>query len=239
MVAVVGIFDGHPPLGRNASLGAADLIRRAIIDGRVVPGQRLKEEELAQQLGISRTPVREALLVLQTEGLVVASPNRGATVRSYDLPDVEDMYELRALLEGNAARRAATRIGTDALQMLHESCVRFEKLVGGSDVDQLVAENAHFHGTILDAADSERLTGMVRQVIATPLTYKSYTWYSAEQATASYHSHRQLTNALERRDPSRAEFIMREHVYEARDVLTLHMEAVAAEMDPEKTRAAA
>ena len=74
MVAVVGIFDGHPPLGRNASLGAADLIRRAIIDGRVVPGQRLKEEELAQQLGISRTPVREALLVLQTEGLVVASP---------------------------------------------------------------------------------------------------------------------------------------------------------------------
>ena len=239
MVAVVGIFDGHPPLGRHASLGAADLIRRAIIDGRVVPGQRLKEEELAQQLGISRTPVREALLVLQTEGLVVASPNRGATVRSYELPDVEDMYELRALLEGNAARRAATRIGTDALQVLHESCVRFEKLVGGSDVDQLVAENAHFHGTILDAADSERLTGMVRQVIATPLTYKSYTWYSAEQATASYHSHRQLTNALERRDPSRAEFIMREHVYEARDVLTLHLEAVAAEMDPEKTQAAA
>ena len=89
----------------------------------------------------------------------MASPNRGATVRSYDLPDLEDMYELRALLEGNAARRAATRIGTDALQMLHESCVRFEKLVGGSDVDQLVAENAHFHGTILDAADSERLQG--------------------------------------------------------------------------------
>ena len=77
MVAVVGIFDAHPPLGPNASAGAAELIRQAIVDGRVVPGQRLKEEELAQQLGISRTPVREALLVLQTEGLVEASPNRG------------------------------------------------------------------------------------------------------------------------------------------------------------------
>ena len=106
----MSIFGAHPSLGRNASSGAADLIRQAIVEGRVLPGERLKEEELAQQLGISRTPVREALLILQTEGLVEASPNRGATVRSYELPDLEDMYELRALLEGNAALRAATRI---------------------------------------------------------------------------------------------------------------------------------
>ena len=145
--------------------------------------------------------MREALLILQTEGLVEALPNRGATVRSYELPDLEDMYELRALLEGNAARRAATRIDADALRRLHESCARFEKLVGGADVDQLVGENALFHDTILAAADSERLSGMVRQVIAMPLVYKSYIWYSPEQAAASYHSHRQLTNALERRDP--------------------------------------
>ncbi len=229
MVASVGIFDAHPPLGRNAGAGAADLIRQAIIDGRVAPGQRLKEEELAQQLGISRTPVREALLVLQTEGLVEASPNRGATVRSYELSDLEDMYELRALLEGNAARWAATRIDAGGLQRLRESCARFEKLVAGSNVNELVAENALFHDTILAAAGSERLAGMVRQVIATPLVYKSYIWYSPEQAAASYHYHRQLTNALERRDPSRAEFIMREHVYEARDVLAHHMETESAE----------
>jgi len=235
----VGIFEAHPPLGRNAGAGAADLIRQAIIDGRVMPGQRLKEEELAQQLGISRTPVREALLILQTEGLVEASPNRGATVRSYELSDLEDMYELRALLEGNAARWAATRIDADSLQRLHDSCARFKKLVAGSNVNKLVAENALFHDTILAAAGSERLAGMVRQVIATPLVYKSYIWYSPEQATASYHYHRQLTNALERRDPSRAEFIMREHVYEARDVLAQHMEADAVEKSADKNEAAA
>ena len=239
MVAVVGIFDAHPPLGRNASAGAAELIRQAIVDGRVVPGQRLKEEELAQQLGISRTPVREALLVLQTEGLVEASPNRGATVRSYEVSDLADMYELRALLEGNAASRAATRIDAAALESLHESCARFETLVGGSDVTRLVAENALFHETILAAADSERLADMVRQVVAMPLVYKSYIWYSPEQAAASYHSHRQLTNALERRDPSRAEFIMREHVYEARDVLAQHLAAESVETVPETSEAAA
>jgi DNA-binding GntR family transcriptional regulator len=227
MVAAVGIFDAHPPLARTASSAAADLIRQAIVEGRVVPGQRLKEEELAQQLGISRTPIREALLVLQAEGLIETAPNRGATVRAYDLPDLEDMYELRAVLEGNAARRAATRIDAGALEELRESCARFAELVGGSEVQALVAENAIFHDTILAAAASERLTGMVRQVIAAPLVYKSYIWYSPEQAAASYHYHRQLTNALERADASRAEFIMREHVYEARDVLAQHMSAAA------------
>lgn len=229
---LVGIFDGHPPLGRNASAGAADLIRQAIVGGRVSPGQRLKEEELAQQLGISRTPVREALLVLQTEGLVEASPNRGATVRKYELPDLEDMYELRALLEGNAARRAATRIDAHSLRRLHESCARFDKLVGGSDLSSLVAENALFHETILAAADSERLADMVRQVIAMPLVYKSYFWYSPEQAKASAHCHRQLTNALERHDPGRAESIMREHVYEAADVLAQHMGSAETSAEP-------
>ena len=111
--------------------------------------------------------------------------------------------------------------------------------MAGSDVNELVAENALFHDTILAAADSERLAGMVRQVIVTPLVYKSYIWYSPEQAKASYHYHRQLTNALERRDPSRAEFIMREHVYEARDVLAQHLSAESAATASETKEAAA
>ena len=159
MVASVGIFDAHPPLARTAGSAAAEVIRQAIIDGRAEPGQRLKEEELAQQLGISRTPIREALLMLQAEGLVETAPNRGATVRSYELSDLEDMYELRALLEGHAARRAATRIGAEELEQLRASCERFEQLVGGADVPALVSENAVFHDMILAAAGSDRLIG--------------------------------------------------------------------------------
>ena len=230
---MAALFEGQASLARTASVAAADLIRQAIVEGRVLPGQRLKEEELAQQLGISRTPIREALLVLQTEGLLEASPNRGATVRSYDVRDLEEMYELRALLEGHAARRAAARVTADQLDELRASCDRFAALLDGNDIQSLVAENNVFHRTILTAADSDRLSGMVRQVVAMPLVYKSYVWYSPDQASASHHYHRQLVKALERSDGERAELVMREHVFEARDVLVQHVSAGLADSEPQ------
>lgn len=211
------------PVSRPASAVAADIIREAVVDGRLAPGERLKEETLAAELGISRTPIREALLVLQSEGIVDAVPNRGAFVRSYEPGDLEDMYELRAVLEGYAASRAARFVTEEQLVELRASCARFDGLVAGGDVRALVKENMHFHATILEAARNERLQGMVRQVIALPLVYKSYVWYSPDQARASAHAHHQLTNALEQGDAARAELLMREHVYEARDVLAAHL----------------
>jgi DNA-binding GntR family transcriptional regulator len=211
--------DGQAPLNRNASVAATELIRAAIVEGRLEPGQRLKEEELARELGISRTPVREALLFLQAEGLVESEPNRGATVRAYEPEEIEDMYELRALLEGHAAHRAATRISEEDLGRLRESNERFATLGAENDVVDLVRENLAFHNTVLEAAGSERLAAMVRKVIELPLVYKSFYWYSPEQKLISDHYHRELTRALEARDAERAELIMKEHVFEARDFL--------------------
>jgi DNA-binding GntR family transcriptional regulator len=219
----VGTFDPHPPLARTATSAAAELIKQAIVDGRVKPGQRLKEERLARELGISRTPVREALLILQSEGLVDSSPNRGATVRSYDVEDLDDMYQLRALLEGYAARRAATRITDEGLSILDESCARFERLRAHEDLQELVRENFLFHTTIHEAAGSQRLAVTMRQVIEMPLAYRSYIWYSKDQTRISQHYHRQLARALRARDGERAEAIMREHVLEARDVLVANL----------------
>jgi len=219
--SVVGaiLVDGDTPLSRSASAVAAELIRDAIIDGRLEPGQRLKEEELARQLGVSRTPVREALLTLQSEGLVESIPRRGARVRSYAVGDLDDMYQLRALLEGYAARRAATRISLEDVERLEESCDRFVRLRAEDDLLDLVKENLFFHRVVLEAADSVRLQTLVRKVIEIPLVYKSYYWYSPEQKLISEHYHRQLTNALRVRDAERAELIMKEHVLEARDFL--------------------
>lgn len=222
------IFDGHPPLARTASSTAAEMIRQAIVDGRLAPGQRLTEERLARELGISRTPVREALKVLQSEGLVDAAPNRSATVRAYEPGDLEDIYQLRALLEGYAARRAAGRLSDEKLLALRASCERFEAMSFADDLREVVRENFVFHNTILEAAGSTRLSGMVRQVVELPLVYKSYVWYSPEQARISQHYHRQITRALERRDAERAELVMKEHVLEARDVLIAHVEEVRA-----------
>src|SRR5437870_10914880 len=141
--AVTRILQEGEPLVRNASMAATELIREAIIDGRVEPGRRLKEEELARELGISRTPVREALLILQAEGLVVGTPNRGAIVRAHDSDDLRDLYDLRALLEGHGARLAAARISDEEVERLRESCDRFDAL-SDHDVPELTRENLLF-----------------------------------------------------------------------------------------------
>ena len=219
------LVEGGPPLSRSASAAASEVIREAIIDGRLTPGQRLKEEELARELGMSRTPVREALLLLQSEGLVESIPRRGATVRSYAADDLDDMYQLRAVLEGYAARRAATRISRDDIARLEESCARFDRLRTEDGLRDLVKENLLFHNVILDAAGSDRLVPLVRKVIELPLVYRSFSWYSPEQKLISQHYHRQLTRALAAGDAKRAEMIMTEHVLEAQDFLLAQVAA--------------
>jgi DNA-binding GntR family transcriptional regulator len=215
---VTRMLEGRERLVQNASVAATELIRQAILDGRLEPGSRLKEEELARELGISRTPVREALLMLQAEGLIETTPSRGAVVRTHDADDLIDLYQLRALLEGYAARQAATRVSEEGLEQLDESCDRFDA-VADDDVRELVRENMWFHSAIHATAASPRLSRMVRSVIELPLVYKSYVWYSPDQKRISAHYHHQITNALRSRDPDRAEALMREHVFEARDLL--------------------
>src|SRR2546429_5837984 len=193
---VTRILEGRGRLVQNASVAATELIRQAILDGRLEPGSRLKEEELARELGISRTPVREALLVLQAEDLVVATPNRGATVRVHDAKDLQEQYELRALLEGLATRRAAERITKDEVELLRESCGRFDEISPDEDLRGVVRENLFFHHTILSVSASDRLTALVRKVIELPLVYNSYRWYSGDQMGISAHYHRQITKAL-------------------------------------------
>jgi DNA-binding GntR family transcriptional regulator len=229
-VSVARLLHLGGPLTRNASIAATELIRQAIIDGRLNPGQRLKEEELARELGISRTPVREALLMLQAEGLVDAAPNRGATVRSHSAEDLDDLYKLRAVIEGYATRRAASRLTDEAIAALRESCERFNGLLDdGAEMGELVKENLVFHQTIIEGAGSARLTTMVRQVIELPLVYRSYVWYSPEQQRISGHYHSQITRALEARDAERAELIMKEHIFEARDLLLAHWRELEGE----------
>jgi DNA-binding GntR family transcriptional regulator len=223
------LHDGAP-LTRNASSAATELIRQAIIDGRLPPGRRLKEEVLARELGISRTPVREALLMLQAEGLVDAAPNRGAAVRAHSVEDLDDLYQLRALLEGYSTRRAASRLPDEAIRTLRESCERFDALLDdGADMSELVKENLVFHQTILESSGSARLVAMVRQVIELPLVYRSYVWYSPAQQRISAHYHHQITRALEGRDAERAELVMKEHIFEARDLLLSHWRELEAE----------
>lgn len=203
---------------RNAAWAAADVIRREILSGDLRPGQRLRAAELAQELGISRTPIREALLILEGEGLVDASPNKGATVKNYSAADIDDLYKLRAALEGYAARLATEKASASDIEELRRICARQSSLSVDQDTSKLIKENAHFHDTILRIAGSDRLRSMMTMVHL-PYVYRSYFWRSSAQKENSDHYHKEITKAVEVHDPERAEFLMKAHLLASRDYL--------------------
>ena len=205
--------------GTRASTAAADVIREWIFEGRLDAGERLKEEELAREIGISRTPIREALFVLQAEGLVELIPNRGAVVRGYDVGDLESLYSLRAVLEGFAARRAAERITPEVIADLEASCGRYEDLRRDGDPRGLIEENISFHNIVLRAAQNERLEQMTRGLIQHPIVYRTYFVYPPEERAISDYYHRQITAVLAAGDAARAERLLTEHVLEGLDYL--------------------
>ena len=196
----------------------ARVLEDEIVSGAIPPGTVLRQETLSARFDVSRTPVREALRVLQSEDLVVATPNRGAVVRAHGAEELEDLYDLRALLEGHAARRAAERITDAQVEELRASCMRFAA-VSPDDLTGLVRENLVFHNAILEIAGSARLASMAGKVIRLPLVYNSYRWYSPEQKRISVRFHTRIVGALAARDAEQAQLIMADHVFQARDVL--------------------
>jgi DNA-binding GntR family transcriptional regulator len=131
-----------------ASVVVMESIRLAIMHGLLQPGQRLTEDELAHEFGVSRTPVRDAFRILQYEGILEGTPKRGMHVRSYQSDDLDKMYKLRACLEGYAARAAAARITDRDLRRLRQSCRRFEMVKAAEDFHELLSENFVFHDIV-------------------------------------------------------------------------------------------
>lgn len=197
-------------------------IRRAILEGRIAPGDVLLEEQLARELGTSRTPVREALIELRNEGLVEARANRRAVVRAYDEAELHDIYGLRAVLEAHAARLTAVRATLQTLQELDASNARFHQLARRDvDINALVTENLVFHGVIAEAAGVPRLQKMIDQVMIIPKRYRAYAAYVPEHRGTVERDHRAIADAIRARDGDRAASLMEQHVCWTGDVAVL------------------
>lgn len=195
-----------------------DYLRRGILDGDLVPGERLRAEGIAERLGTSRTPVREALFLLEREGLVDLPPHKGAVVRSFLERDLVELYELRVVIEGHAARCAALRASDAQLERLDEICAAAEAL-GGAHPEALAEQivlNETFHGTVLEAAGSSAVEAAVRGVADIPRAFRRAFWATDEQREHSLFCHRQLVVALRARDADLAEAVMRMHLLSAR-----------------------
>jgi DNA-binding GntR family transcriptional regulator len=199
---------------RTSALRVQEELREAILAGTLEPGTKLRAEALAEQLSTSRTPVREALVVLAREGLVEIEPRRGATVRAFDAADLADLYEVRALIEPHAAGRAALRIAALELARLTEIC-RLAEARGGADEesvnDQMVL-NDEFHGIILQAAQSRRLEAAMRALVGIPRTFRASFWRDDDQRAQSLFCHHELVSACHARRSDMAETVMRLHI---------------------------
>ncbi|NVM95155.1 GntR family transcriptional regulator [Arthrobacter wenxiniae] len=200
-----------PQADGNANAGVVERLREAIVRGEIEPGERIREAEVASQLGVSRTPVREAFLVLAAEGLLTLQPGKGAHVRVYSAEDIRIVHEVRSLVEGCAAKFAADRISNQQLDLLRESCERLEALPDGA-VSDCNEENLRFHNLIFSVVGNAQLMHVARHLLEVPLPYKRDYWSDPARKRRSELAHRRVYAALLVRDALAAEEAMREHV---------------------------
>ena len=139
-------------------------LRGAIVEGRLKPGERLMEVQLAEQLGVSRTPVREAIRKLELEGLVVMLPRKGAYVANMSLKDLIDVLEIRASLEGLAASLAAERITDEDIKKLESIVEEFKDGINESNVEALLRKDVEFHECIFKSTNNKKLHQLINSL---------------------------------------------------------------------------
>lgn len=215
----------NEPLRRAGSAArlAYDEIQRRMARGEINAGMRLREEALAESMGISRTPVREALRQLRSEGIVEITRHRGARVSNWNRGDIEEISELRSLLEGYGARIAARRIDEAGLGRLRDIESRYEKIVQLQPpgyVGRAAELNNGFHAEILHATGNSRLIGLLRGIVSVPLVRRTFAQYTLADLERSINHHRELIDAFSHGDAEWAETTMRAHIHSARYVLT-------------------
>lgn len=180
-----------------------------IQQGRLLPGARLRETELAERLGISRTPVREAIRQLEADGLVTHLPRQGASVRGLEYGEVIELYEMRAVLEGTAARLAARM----ALPVEIEELVALNAQLAAAPVGTPAQEaNRQFHRTLIDAARNRYLLKTVSALQKTLLILGPTTLAEPERQEGAVSEHAEVIAALTARDGDAAELAMKRHV---------------------------
>jgi DNA-binding GntR family transcriptional regulator len=199
------------------------VIREGIMDGRYSGGSHLKAEDLAVAIGVSRTPVREALRRLHAEGLVDFVANRGAYVLTWDRSDVEEVFGLRLVLESFGAELAATRRSQEQLEQLRDLADRMTVAARERPLRylELIAElNTQFHKVLHTASGVKRLSPILLSVIQIPLTMRTFNRYKDEDLERSMAHHREIVAALETRDSQWAGAVMRSHIVAAHHVFT-------------------
>lgn len=201
----------------RASDHAYTAIRGMILSGELPPGTQLSEEALALRCEVSRTPVRDALRRLESDLLIRRSESQRSFVADWSDDDIDDAFELRAMLEAQAARRAATRIAPVQLEALRHHNRLIGAAIAGeqADISAFLEHNRAFHEIILAAAGSSRLASLLTGLIEQPVVWRTAQNYDRVNLQRSHHEHEELVAAFDRRDAGWAASIMAGHIRRA------------------------
>jgi DNA-binding GntR family transcriptional regulator len=202
-------------------------LRKAIFEGRLEPGERLRQEELARMLGVSRTPVREALQRLENEGLVANHSRKGFVVRRFRLEDVQETCMVRRLLEPKAVELAVANITEAELEEAERIQGTMERLAEEGPYDELPALNMKFHHTIFKACRNERLFSVIRSLwdLYPRFGFSVFKVHSRR----SFQEHRAILKAIREGDAELAAELSARHLENSVQALTEHLSTLSGE----------
>jgi DNA-binding GntR family transcriptional regulator len=198
---------------------ATRAIREVILRGVLSPGTQLRQADLAEQMNISRTPLREALMKLEQEGLIAVLPRRGFRVVELQLSDAIELYELREMLDGLAARLASTRAKEDVLKTLENLVRKMEKCVQDKNLRAWLEHHGAFHEEILKASGNTRLLGLIANIRLSIQRFHPLLLNTQDRLTNALHEHEAIFRAIRAQEPDRAERVARDHIAKARDLI--------------------
>ncbi len=192
-------------------------IREDILSGKYKEHEELREVAIGEELGVSRTPVREAFRQLELEGLIQIVPNKGAYVTGITAKDVGDIYMIRSKLEGLCARWATDHITEEQLEELEENVYLADFHAQKGHLDQMAELDNRFHQILYDSCDSKQLARLLEDFHEYVLRVRRKTLANGGRGKVSNDEHRQIMEAIKAKDKDRAESLANEHIVNAYD----------------------
>lgn len=211
-------------------------LREDILSGKYKENDELREVAIGEELGVSRTPVREAFRQLELEGLIKIIPNKGAYVTGITSKDVHDIYMIRSMLEGLAASWATEHITTEQMEELEENVFLAEFHCDKGHAEQMTQIDNRFHEIIYEASNSKMLEHLLKDFHQYVVRIRQKTLANSGRGKASNHEHKQIMEAIKAKDAKQAEVLAHEHIINAYDnMLKKGLFQIYDESSPEKS----
>lgn len=208
-------LDTYQPLREAVCETLRDAIRKGILE----PGERLMEVQLAEELGISRTPVREAIRKLEQEGYVIMMPRRGTYVSDISTNDVKEIFEIRSALESLATGLAARRIEPDELETLQNLLVEIEGYIAKNDIEKIVETDIKFHGLLYQVSRNERLVNIINNLKEQLARFRTLSMSYPGRLQETLEEHSEMVEAIANGDVSAARDAAEHHMERAEKTL--------------------